>query len=98
MSPSFKNFDEKLKNVFYALAALAETIYGFAALALQTSIHACQGCSAIVPDKLMGWADLLQAQGFCVSVRLILKTMVTYMKEGGLSSIFREDEDTLSNP
>jgi hypothetical protein len=37
---------------------------------------------------LMGLADLLQAQELCVRLRLNLKSMIFYMKEGGLSSIF----------
>jgi len=37
---------------------------------------------------LMGLADLLQAQEICVRLRLNLKSMISYMKEGGLSSIF----------
>ena len=37
---------------------------------------------------LMGLADLLQAQELCVRLRLNLKSMISYMKEGGLSSIF----------
>jgi hypothetical protein len=37
---------------------------------------------------LMGLADLLQAQELRVRLRLNLKSMISYMKEGGLSSIF----------
>ena len=60
--------------------------HGCAEFTLQTSLNACRENRTDV--VLMGLADLLQAQELCVRLRLNLKTVNSYMKEGGLSSIF----------
>jgi hypothetical protein len=59
---------------------------GCAEFTLQASLNTCrENRTGVV---LMGLDDLLQAQDLCVRLRLNLKTMNSYMKEGGLSSIF----------
>jgi hypothetical protein len=43
MSPSSKNFDEPLKNVFYALTVPAETMMALPPFSMQTGFHGCRG-------------------------------------------------------